>query len=135
MERYLSIVLSEDCHISKTLMADNSYELDKYIYDHFKNSEQVRQKYSLQISSFLDENRNLIHSIEDKTNKMYRGQIVILEVNEDGTLKRIKVIYKSDVMRIKNELLHLFIIIENIFRNLFIVKLKIIKVKLFIKKL
>ncbi|MCI9433940.1 MAG: hypothetical protein HFI86_01510 [Bacilli bacterium] len=105
MERYLSIVLSEDCHISKTLMANNSYELDKYIYDHFKNSEQVRQKYSLQISSFLDENRNLIHSIEDKTNKMYRGQIVILKVNEDGTLKRIKVIYKSDVMRIKNELL------------------------------
>lgn len=105
MERYLSIVLSDDCHISKTLIVNNSYELDKYIFEHFDSSEQVRQKFNLEISSFLDENKNLIHSIENKTNKMYRGQIVILQVNEDGALKRVKVIYKSDVKKVKNELL------------------------------
>lgn len=105
MQRYLSIVLDEKCNISHTLIADNNYELDQYIYNHFKDSEQIRTVFKPQIEYFLNSNKTLIHNIEDKNGKMYRGQIVILQVNEDGTLKRIKVIYKKDVEKIKKELL------------------------------
>lgn len=105
MQRYLSIVLGDNCHISHTLISDSNYELDKYICANFKDSEQIREKFTPQINQFLNENKSLIHSIEERTNKMYRGQIVILQCCEDGILKRIKVIYKSDINKIKKELL------------------------------
>lgn len=105
MQRYLSIVLGDNCHISHTLISDSNYELDKYICANFKNSEQIREKFAPQINQFLNENKSLIHSIEERTNKMYRGQIVILQCSEDGLLNRIKVIYKSDINKIKKELL------------------------------
>lgn len=105
MQRYLSIVLGDNCHISHTLISDSNYELDKYICANFKDSEQIREKFTPQINQFLNENKSLIHSIEVKTNKMYRGQIVILQCCEDGTLKRIKVIYRNDINKIKNDLL------------------------------
>lgn len=101
MERYLSIVLGDNCKISKTLIADESYKLDKYIYDNFKDSEQIRSRFKKEIEQFLDENNNLIKNIEQKNNKKYRGQIVILQVQEDGTLRRIKVIYKKEIIKVK----------------------------------
>lgn len=105
MQRYLSIVLDEKCNISHTLMFNDNYDLDQYIYNNFEDSEKIRTAFKSQIEDFLNSNKTLIHNVEDKNGKMYRGQIVILQVNEDGTLKRIKVIYKKDVEKIKNELL------------------------------
>lgn len=102
MERYLSIVLNESCTLSKTLIAKEKYELDKYIIKNFDNSEKVREYFKKEIDMFMANNSNLITSIEHNTGKKYRGQIVILQVCENGTLKRIKVLYKTDIKNIKN---------------------------------
>lgn len=102
MQRYLSIVLNESCTTSKTLISKENYELDKYIIKNFYNSEQVREYFKKEINSFIENNSHLITSIERNTGKKYRGQIVILQSREDGTLKRIKVLYKDDIKNIKN---------------------------------
>ncbi len=105
MIRRLSIVLDDNCNISRTLVSMDNYLLDRYIYDHFVNLEQVRNAFNTQIESFLVENKDLISNIEMTTNQKYRGQITILQVNSDETLKRLRIIYKSDVNRIKKDLL------------------------------
>ncbi len=105
MQRYLSIVLDKNCSIAHTLLSDSRYELDKFIYTNYKDSEEVRKAFKSQIDQFLNEHKVLIDNIETKLNKMYRGQIVILQANEDGTLKRVKVIYKKDVAKIKKSFL------------------------------
>ena len=105
MQRYLSIVLNESCTVSKTLVAKENYDLDKHILKKFDNSEQVREYFKNEIEIFMQENANLIASIEQNTGKKYRGQIVILQVREDSSLKRIKVLYKEDIKNIKNSYL------------------------------
>ncbi len=105
MKRYLSIVLDKNCNISKTLIEDENYYLDRYISCNFNDSTDVRKKFDLIISNFLKNNSSFIEQIEKKNNKKYNGQIVILGVLDDGTLKRIKVIYKKDLFVIKNEFL------------------------------
>lgn len=101
MKRYLSIVLGDNCKISKTLIEDESYQLDKYIYDNFKDSESIRMRFKKEIEKFFNENSNLISSIEMRNHKKYNGQIVILQVDEDGNLIRIKVVYKKETDRVK----------------------------------
>lgn len=105
MKRYLSIVLDELCITSKSLIVDESCNLDRYILNKFSSSEDIRKCFHNEISIFLNNNANLIKSIEGRINKLYRGQIVILEVLENGSIKRVKVIYKKDIQKIKNEYL------------------------------
>ena len=104
MQRYLSIVLDYNCTISKTLLEDSKYELDKYISSKFNNSNDVRIFFKNKIEPFLKQNEAIITSIEEKNKKKYRGQIVILQVLENGEIQRIKVIYKDDLKRIKEYL-------------------------------
>lgn len=117
MQRYLSIVLDYNCIISKTLIEDSKYELDNYISNTFNNSNDVRKKYEKEIATFLYQNKDLIKHIEEKNNKIYRGQIVILQVLEDGQIQRIKVIYKDDLKKvkelIKNQYLMRNFVLEN----------------------
>lgn len=105
MKRYLSIVLDKNCNISKTLLEDDSYYLDRYICSNFNDSNEIRNKFDFVISNFLKNNIKFIEQVEKKNNKKYNGQIVILSALDDGSLKRIKVIYKKDLIIIKNELL------------------------------
>ena len=105
MKRYLSIVLDKNCNISKTIIEDENYYLDRYISSNFNDSNEIRNKFDFVISNFLKNNIKFIEQVEKKNNKKYNGQIVILSVLDDGTLKRIKVIYKKDLILIKNELL------------------------------
>ncbi len=101
MKRCLSIVLGNNCNISKTLIEDESYQLDKYIYDNFKDVCEIRSRFKQGIEQFLNANSNLISSIEKRNKKKYNGQIVILEVNEDGNLIQVRAIYKKDTDIIK----------------------------------
>ena len=105
MQRYLSIVLDNLCTINKTLIEDESYKLDDYISKTFNDSKEVRKKFNKIIQPFLEEHYKLINCVEQKNNKRYQGQIVILEVLDDGSFKRVKVLYKTDIKIIKNEYL------------------------------
>lgn len=97
--------MDKKCNFSKTIIEDESYQLDKYISSNFDSSEQLRKKFDQIIKKFLQNNSNIIKKIEDKTNKRYSGQIVILSVLDDGNLKRVKVLYKKDLIFIKKTLI------------------------------
>ena len=101
MKRYLSIVLDEKCMVSKTIIDGDSFKLDEYVSKRYNNSEEIRQEYDFIVDEFLERNKQMIENIEKKNNKKYRGQIVILEVLNDGSLKRVKVLYKNDMEKIK----------------------------------
>ncbi len=103
MQRYLSMVLDNLCMVSKTLIQLDSYELDKYISSKFNNSSEVREYFYKVIDKFLIDNKSLIDSVEKRTKKHYAGQIVILSVLNDGSMMRVKVIYKKDLKKIKDE--------------------------------
>lgn len=106
MKRYLSIVLDEKCLVSKTIIDGDSFKLDEYVSKRYNNSEEIRNEYDFIVDEFLERNKQMIENIEKKNNKKYRGQIVILEVLNDGSLKRVKVLYKNDMEKIKNEILN-----------------------------
>ena len=101
MERYLSIVLDHNCNISKTLVKKEKNSLDSFILNNFNNSMEIRDFYKEDIENFLSEHKNIIYNISEKTGKKYRGQIVILELLDDLSLRRVKVLYKSDLKNVR----------------------------------
>ena len=101
MERYLSIVLDHNCNISKTLVKKEKNSLDSFILNNFNNSMEIRDFYKEDIEKFLSEHKNIIYNISEKTGKKYRGQIVILELLDDLSLRRVKVLYKSDLKNVR----------------------------------
>ena len=105
MQRYLSIVLDELCIVSKTLVNDDSFKLDSFISTNFNSSEEIRDLFKSEISNFFKTNEKMIKSIEEKNHKKYRGQIVILEALDDGSIKRVRVLYKGDLVKLKKEYL------------------------------
>lgn len=97
MERCLSLVLDKEARISLTLEKMEAKALDEYISKNFTSSEDVRKKYSKQIESYLAEHQNFIKEVEESNGKSYAGSIVITELQDDLTVKRIKVLYKKDI--------------------------------------
>lgn len=106
MERSLSLILNGEKNnlmpLNKTIFLQletmDSKQLDEYVSKKFNSSEDVRKKYSSDINQFLEQNKELISSIEIKNNKKYKGNIVIIEINDDLMLERKKVIYKKDMI-------------------------------------
>ena len=106
MERSLALVLNgrEDnklylpTTISLTLETMESKELDDYISKNFESSEDVRAKYNSKITSFLEQHKSLIETVEKNTGRKFRGSIVITELGGDLTLERKKVLYKKDII-------------------------------------
>lgn len=97
MERTLSLVLDTDAKISLTLEKMEAKALDEYISKNFNSSEEVRKKYASVIDEFLSKHQNFIQKVETDNNKRYAGSIVITELQDDLTVKRIKVLYKRDI--------------------------------------
>ena len=97
MERCLSLVLDKEARISLTLEKMEAKALDEYISKNFTSSEDVRKKYSKQIEAYLAEHQNFIKEVEESNGKRYAGSIVITELQDDLTVKRIKVLYKKDI--------------------------------------
>ena len=97
MERCLSLVLDKEARISLTLEKMEAKALDEYISKNFTSSEDVRKKYSKQIEAYLAEHQNFIKEVEENNGKSYAGSIVITELQDDLTVKRIKVLYKKDI--------------------------------------
>lgn len=97
MERCLSLVLDKEAGISLTLEKMEAKALDEYISKNFTSSEDVRKKYSKQIEAYLAEHQNFIKEVEESNGKRYAGSIVITELQDDLTVKRIKVLYKKDI--------------------------------------
>lgn len=97
MERALSLVLDRDAKISLTLERMEAKDLDKYVSKNFTSSEDVRKKYGSVITKFLGEHQELIKKVETDNNKYYAGSIVITELQDDLTIKKIKVLYKKDI--------------------------------------
>lgn len=97
MERCLSLVLDKEARISLTLEKMEARELDEYISKNFTSSEDVRKKYSKQIEEYLAGHQNFIKEVEENNGKSYAGSIVITELQDDLTVKRIKVLYKKDI--------------------------------------
>lgn len=97
MERCLSLVLDKEARISLTLEKMEARELDEYISKNFTSSEDVRKKYSKQIEAYLAGHQNFIKEVEENNGKSYAGSIVITELQDDLTVKRIKVLYKKDI--------------------------------------
>ena len=97
MERCLSLVLDKEARISLTLEKMESKALDEYISKNFVSSEDIRKKYSKQIETYLAEHQNFIKEVEENNGKRYAGSIVITELQDDLTVKRIKVLYKKDI--------------------------------------
>lgn len=97
MERCLSLVLDKEARISLTLEKMEAKALDEYISKNFTSSEDVRKKYSKQIEAFLAGHQNFIKEVEESNGKRYAGSIVITELQDDLTVKRIKVLYKKDI--------------------------------------
>ena len=97
MERCLSLVLDKEARISLTLEKMEAKALDEYISKNFTSSEDVRKKYSKQIEAYLAEHQNFIKEVEESNGKSYAGSIVITELQDDLTVKRIKVLYKKDI--------------------------------------
>lgn len=97
MERCLSLVLDKEARISLTLEKMEARELDEYISKNFTSSEDVRKKYSKQIEAYLAGHQNFIKEVEESNGKRYTGSIVITELQDDLTVKRIKVLYKKDI--------------------------------------
>lgn len=97
MERCLSLVLDKEARISLTLEKMEAKALDEYISKNFKSSEDIRRKYSKQIEAYLAEHQNFIKEVEENNGKRYAGSIVITELQDDLTVKRIKVLYKKDI--------------------------------------
>lgn len=97
MERCLSLVLDKEARISLTLEKMEAKALDEYISKNFTSSEDVRKKYSKQIEAYLAGHQNFIKEVEESNGKRYAGSIVITELQDDLTVKRIKVLYKKDI--------------------------------------
>ncbi len=97
MERCLSLVLDKEARISLTLEKMEAKALDEYISKNFTSSEDVRKKYSKQIEAYLAGHQNFIKEVEENNGKSYAGSIVITELQDDLTVKRIKVLYKKDI--------------------------------------
>lgn len=97
MERCLSLVLDKEARISLTLEKMEAKALDEYISKNFTSSEDVRKKYSKQIETYLAGHQNFIKEVEENNGKSYAGSIVITELQDDLTVKRIKVLYKKDI--------------------------------------
>ncbi len=97
MERCLSLVLDKDCKISLTLEKMEAKSLDEYISKNFTSSEDIRKKYAKKIEPYLNDHQNFIKEVEDNNERHYAGSIVITELQDDLTVKRIKVLYKKDI--------------------------------------
>lgn len=97
MERCLSLVLDKEARISLTLEKMEARELDEYISKNFTSSEDVRKKYSKQIEAYLAGHQKFIKEVEESNGKRYAGSIVITELQDNLTVKRIKVLYKKDI--------------------------------------
>lgn len=97
MERYLSLVLDKDARISLTLEKMEAKALDEYISKNFVSSDDIKKKYSKQIETYLAEHQNFIKKVEENNGKRYAGSIVITELQEDLTVKKIRVLYKKDI--------------------------------------
>lgn len=106
MERSLTLVLNgrEDNKLYLpatkflTLKTMEAKELDYYISKKFDSSSDVREEYSSQIETFLEENKSFIETVENNTGKKFRGSIVITELGQDLMLERKKVLYKKDII-------------------------------------
>lgn len=97
MERTLSLVLDKDAQISLDLIHMESKQLDEYISSSFNSSDDVRKKYASDIEKFLKQHQGLIKKVESDNNRFYSGSVVITELNEDLSVKKIKVLYKKDI--------------------------------------
>ncbi len=98
MEWNLSLALDKNAQISLDLVHMESKQLDEYVSSVFISSEDVRKKYATQIEKFLDQHREFIKKIEADIHRPYAGGIVITELKEDLSVKKIKVLYKKDIV-------------------------------------
>lgn len=97
MQRNLSLVLDKDAKISLTLETMEAKELDKYISKNFNSKDDVRTKYKSLIDEYLKQHQRFLDEVKQKTGRDYAGSIVITELQEDLSVKRVKVLYKKDI--------------------------------------
>lgn len=97
MQRNLSLVLDKDAKISLTLETMEAKELDKYISKNFNSKDDVRTKYKSVIDEYLKQHQRFLDEVKQKTGRDYAGSIVITELQEDLSVKRVKVLYKKDI--------------------------------------
>lgn len=96
MERTLSLVLDERGTNSLTLVKGDARKIDTFT-SYYEDSENIREIFKDKIDNYLKDNANLIKSIEESTNKKFRGRIVILELdskNMPNLIER-KVLYRK----------------------------------------
>lgn len=96
MERYLKLVLDDECKIYLTLYKGEKKEVDEYTTK-FIDSDEIRYEYSNIIDDFLEENKVLVDSISNSFGHKFRGNIVLLEYPNGITPRKQKVLYKTDL--------------------------------------
>lgn len=104
MERTLSLVLDEEGFKSITLMQDEAIKIDEFTTKKFEDSEQIREYFKKKIESYLEENKQYVENVSQRTGKVFRGRIVILEPHEaDGSLYFVekRVLYKKNLVSFK----------------------------------
>ena len=97
MIRNLSLILDREGEISLTLESMDSIELDKFIMKSFSSSEEVRNKYASIINPYLENHKNFLNDIYNKTGRKFRGSIVITELQDDRSTQLKRVFYKGYV--------------------------------------
>ena len=95
MIRNLSLILDKDGEISLTLESMDSVELDKFIIKNFSSSEEIRNKYASVINKYLEEHKDFLDEIYDRTGRRFRGSVVITELHDDQTIELKRVFYKG----------------------------------------
>ncbi len=92
------------------LMEDDSQALDDAIMNQFSDSDKVRNHFKEEIKNYLEKEQKYLKELRDRLNRPnYRGQIVILEKDEQGFFKReengqylrIAVLYSSILKQVK----------------------------------
>ena len=104
MVRTLSLVLDDEGKKSLTLFTDEAAKIDKFTTKNFENSDQIREYYKEQIDRFLSDNNNYLEAIKKRTDKNFKGRIVILEMYDDDMTYHYRdraVLYKKHIVAFK----------------------------------
>lgn len=131
MERSLCLIIgkeplpNETNYIKLTKPVNDPRKLDAFIMKRFANSEEVREFFKEEIEKYLITNEKIITEIKNRTGRMYRGSIAIIE-NNHGELRKLRVLYSDTPDKLK-ELLDDIVFMKRIAENDELSKAKYLK--------